>query len=65
MTIEQLKKQLQNVIERYSNRTEFTGEVRRDVMARDCLSAIKELEAENNRLKAQLHKPFCGTKHLN
>lgn len=46
MNIEQLKKNLHDVIERYNNRTEFCGEIRRDDMARDCLQAIEELEAK-------------------
>lgn len=53
MNVDKLKKNLHDVIERYHNKAEFTGEVCRDVMARDCLNAIEELQAENERLKAE------------
>lgn len=54
MNVTELKANLRSVIDRYCNKTEFFGEVRRDDMARDCLHAVEELEAENARLKAQL-----------
>lgn len=53
MNIEQVKNELRSVIVRYKNRTEFTGEVCRDIMARDCLNAIEELQAENERLSRE------------
>lgn len=53
MNIEQVKNELRSVIARYKNRTEFTGEVCRDIMARDCLNAIEELQAENERLNRE------------
>lgn len=54
MNVDELKKNLHDVIERYRDKAEFTGEVCRDVMARDCLQVVEELEAENERLKAEL-----------
>ena len=54
MNVDVLKKNLHDVIERYRNKEEFTGEVCRDVMARDCLQVVEELEAENERLKGEL-----------
>lgn len=54
MDVDELKKNLHNVIERYRNKDEFTGEVCRDVMARDCLQVVEELEAENKLLKQEV-----------
>lgn len=54
MNVDEVKKNLHNVIERYHNKAEFTGEVCRDVMARDCLQVVEELEAENKRLKQEV-----------
>lgn len=54
MNVDELKKNLHDVIERYRDKAEFTGEVRRDVMARDCLQVVEELEAENEQLKKDL-----------
>lgn len=54
MSVDELKKNLHDVIERYNNKTEFCGEIRRDDMARDCLQVIENLEAENERLKGEL-----------
>ena len=56
MNVDELKKNLHNVIERHRNKEEFTGEVCRDVMARDCLQVVEELEAENERLKKFVSK---------
>lgn len=56
MNVDELKRNLRNVIERYRNKEEFTGEVCRDAMARDCLHVVEELQAENARLKATISK---------
>lgn len=54
MNLDELKKNLRDVIERYHNKAEFTGEVCRDVMARDCLHVVEELEAENDALRKRV-----------
>lgn len=56
MELSQLKMNLRSVIERYRNVTEFTGEVCRDVMARDCLYSIEQLEEEKARFEEENKK---------
>lgn len=54
MELEQIKLELNNVIEKYRGSNEFVGEIRRDDMASDCLQVIETMERRIKKLEASL-----------
>ena len=48
MTIEELKRALNNAIKTHKGKFTSTGEIRIDLMAEDCLTVIESLESQIN-----------------